>query len=237
MTHLDKQEFYAWAYHDLLANTTRGVLAEYIVARALGIDTKKITRVEWDKHDLEVDGIGVEVKSAAYVQSWHQDQDLSSMISFNIGPAKWWDARTNTYAANAERSADVYVFCLLNGTKRDDINPLDVTQWAFHVLATSILNQKAVTQKTIRLGPLIALGAQQCAWDTLGDVIREKALANREHSLPERRPARPGFDTYTATTTAAGTAAICDAEPADGTVTPGHSNPRKSSANDGAAGP
>ena len=181
MTHLDKQEFYAWAYHDLLANTTRDVLAEYIVARALGIDTKKITRVEWDKHDLEVDGIGVEVKSAAYVQSWHQDQDLSSMISFNIGPAKWWDARTNTYAANTERSADVYVFCLLNGTKRADINPLDVTQWTFHVLATSILNQKALAQKTIRLGPLIALGAQECAWDALGDVIREKALANREH--------------------------------------------------------
>ena len=62
MTDPNKQEFHAWAYDDLLTNTTRGVLAEYIVATALGIvDTK---RVEWDKHDLEVDGIGVEVKAA-----------------------------------------------------------------------------------------------------------------------------------------------------------------------------
>ena len=41
MTHPTKQEFWEWAYDDLLANTTRGVLAEYIVAKALGIrDTK-----------------------------------------------------------------------------------------------------------------------------------------------------------------------------------------------------
>src|SRR5690349_13127115 len=61
MTYLDKQEFLAWAYDDLLTNTTRGVLAEYIVAKALGIcDTK---RVEWDKYDLVIGDIGVEVKS------------------------------------------------------------------------------------------------------------------------------------------------------------------------------
>ena len=41
MTYLDKQEFLAWAYDDLLANTTRGVLAEYIVAKALGIPSTR----------------------------------------------------------------------------------------------------------------------------------------------------------------------------------------------------
>lgn len=67
MTRLNKQEFLAWAYDDLLTNTTRGVLAEYIVAKALGIgDTM---RREWDKHDLDIDGVGVEVKSVAYVHT------------------------------------------------------------------------------------------------------------------------------------------------------------------------
>lgn len=44
MTRLNEEGFYAWAYGDLLANTTRGVLAEYIVATALGLpcDTKRI---------------------------------------------------------------------------------------------------------------------------------------------------------------------------------------------------
>lgn len=38
MTRLSKQEFWEWAYGNLLTNTTRGVVAEYIVAKALGID-------------------------------------------------------------------------------------------------------------------------------------------------------------------------------------------------------
>ena len=80
MTRLNQQEFYAWAYGDLFTNTTRGVLAEYIVAAALGLHETK--RVAWNQYDLEIDGaeidgaetdrVGIEVKSAAYVQSWEQ---------------------------------------------------------------------------------------------------------------------------------------------------------------------
>ncbi|MBU9763562.1 hypothetical protein FR943_06865 [Mycobacterium sp. TNTM28] len=175
MTRLNKQEFQAWAYHDLLTNTTRGVLAEYIVAKALGIgDTK---RLEWDKHDLDIDGVGVEVKSAAYVQTWEQTR--SSVIEFGIGPAKGWDARTNTYAASAGRSADVYVFCLLEGEDREHIDPLEVAQWKFYVLPTSVLNRKVPTQKRIRLGPLIALGPEQCTYDDLKAAIDAAAAVNR----------------------------------------------------------
>jgi hypothetical protein len=174
-THLNKHEFYDWAYDDLLANTTRGLLAEYIVAKALGIfDTK---RVEWDKYDLRVDGIGVEVKSAAYVQSW--EQTGPSVIEFGIRPAKGWDARTNTYAASAQRSADVYVFCLLNGTDREHVDPLDVAQWTFYVLPTNLLNRKVLAQRKIRLGPLKALGPHQCTYDELKAAIHEAAAVNR----------------------------------------------------------
>ena len=174
MTYLDKQEFLAWAYADLLANTTRGVLAEYIVAKALGtLDTK---RVEWDKYDLRVDGIGVEVKSAAYLQSW---ETRPSTISFDISPKTGWDASTDTYAASAERSADVYVFCLLNGKDCQHIDPLDVAQWTFYVLSTSELDRQVPTQKTIRLGPLQALHPRQCKYDELKAAIHEAAAVNR----------------------------------------------------------
>lgn len=37
MTRLNKQEFQPWAYDYLNTNTTRGLLAEYIAATALGI--------------------------------------------------------------------------------------------------------------------------------------------------------------------------------------------------------
>lgn len=175
MTHPDKQGFWEWAYDDLLANTTRGVLAEYIVAKALGIiDTK---RVEWDKYDLRFDGIGVEVKSAAYVQSWVQTQP--SVISFGIGPTTGWDAGTNTFAASAGRCADVYVFCLLNGTDRQRVDPLDVEQWTFYVLPTSVLDRKVPVQRMIRLRPLIALGPQQCTYNELKAAIHAAAAVNR----------------------------------------------------------
>jgi hypothetical protein len=147
MTHPNKQGFWEWAYGDLLSNTNRGVLAEYIVATALGIhDTK---RLEWDQYDLEIGDVKVEVKSAAYVQTWKQPR--LSKIVFGIRTAMGWDARTDTSATIAQRCADVYVFCLLKGEDRERIEPLDIEHWEFYVLPTSVLNDKLRDQKTIRL--------------------------------------------------------------------------------------
>ncbi|RAV08967.1 hypothetical protein DQP55_18400 [Mycolicibacterium sp. GF69] len=176
MTRLNKQEFQAWAYDDLLTNTTRGVLAEYIVAKALGLHETK--RLEWDQYDLDVDGVGgVEVKSAAYVQTWEQAR--ISQITFGIRPAQGWNARTNTYAASVMRSADVYVFCVLEGEDRENIDPLDVAQWTFYVLQTSVLNREVKDQNTIRLGPLKALRPRQCTYHELKAAIHEAAAVNR----------------------------------------------------------
>lgn len=172
MTRLNKQEFLAWAYHDLFTNTTRGVLAEFIVATALGVaDTK---RIEWDQYDLRIaDGVGVEVKSAAYVQSWPQSR--ISEIAFSIRRAQGWDARTDTQATSAKRTAAVYVFCLLQGEDRDHIDPLDMAHWTFYVLPTRELDRRVPTQKTIRLKPLKDLGARQCTYDELKAAIHAAA--------------------------------------------------------------
>ncbi len=63
--------FWQWSASDLISNTMRGRLAEYLVACALGVADG--VRVEWDAYDLRTpSGIKVEVKSAAYVQSWRQ---------------------------------------------------------------------------------------------------------------------------------------------------------------------
>ncbi len=187
MTRLNRQEFYAWAYDELFTNTTRGVLAEYIVATALGIcDTK---RMEWNQYDLEIDGaekpgdadrpdgagksdrVGIEVKSAAYVQAWKQAR--SSQIVFSIRRTQGWDERTNTRADSAKRSAKVYVFCVLEGKDKDRIDPLDVAQWTFYVLSTSVLEREVPTRKTIRLEPLKQLAGGPCTYDELKAAIWE----------------------------------------------------------------
>ncbi len=97
-------------------------------------------RTEWDAYDLLTDdGIKIEVKSAAYVQSWEQERP--SEIRFGIGLKRGWDARTNTSASEPGRAADVYVFCLLHEQTREKADPLNLEQWTFLVCPTALLNQ------------------------------------------------------------------------------------------------
>ncbi len=42
---ISKNDFYEWAYSDLLVNNQRGHLAEYIVAKALNLTSQKRLRV------------------------------------------------------------------------------------------------------------------------------------------------------------------------------------------------
>jgi hypothetical protein len=103
-------EFWQWSASDLLGNTARGILAEYIVAMDLGADGGVWSG--WDSWDLETrEGTKVEVKSASYLQAWGQKE--LSRISFGIAPTRAWDPETNRYSDRISRWADVYVFCLL----------------------------------------------------------------------------------------------------------------------------
>lgn len=121
-------DFWRWSVSDLLDNATRGVFAEFLVGTALGYLDGAV-RTEWDAYDLETaDGITIEVKSAAYLQTWHQDK--LSQISFGIAPTLGWTALTNTYSTQRKRQADVYVFCLLDHRDKRTVDPLDTDQWA-----------------------------------------------------------------------------------------------------------
>jgi hypothetical protein len=82
-------DFWRWSVSDLVSNATRGRLAEFIVATALEIDLKAAVRDEWAAFDLESpEGIKIEVKSAAYLQSWSQLK--LSNICFSIRPSRYW---------------------------------------------------------------------------------------------------------------------------------------------------
>lgn len=157
-------DFWRWASSDLLSNATRGVLAEYIVGLALGCADG--TRREWDAADLLTDaGTRVEVKSAAYLQTW--TQAALSKISFGIQPTRGWDAVTNTVAEDRRRQADVYVFALLQHRLKTTVDPLDLDQWAFYVLPTKTLDERAPEQRSISLSGLLALEPEIAAFDRL----------------------------------------------------------------------
>ena len=78
-------DFWRWAYSNLAANNLRGHLAEFLVGSDLGVTDRP--RVEWADHDLRTkSGFKVEVKSAAYLQTWKQSR--CSTISFGVAPTK-----------------------------------------------------------------------------------------------------------------------------------------------------
>lgn len=166
---ISAREFWKWAYSDFLSNAQRGVLAEYIVAKALGCTER--CRVQWDAYDMDAgQGLKIEVKSAAYVQSW--EQKSLSLIRFEIGHKRAWYAATNTYASEAARSADVYVFCVFAAKERATANPLDLDQWFFLACRTTLLNETFPAQKTVALSTLAALGLKRLSYETLGEHIR-----------------------------------------------------------------
>ena len=160
--------YWSWAHSDLMGNTERGILAEYIVACSLGIEKQE--REEWAPYDLlSKEGIKIEVKSSGYLQTWGQKK-LSSPV-FGIQKTYAWDPETNTYEKEKKRQADVYVFCLHVHTVPESANPLDLSQWKFYILSTRLLNEKAKNQKQISLNSLLRLGAIECLFSELHSSI------------------------------------------------------------------
>ncbi len=145
-------DFWSWAFSDVLTNTSRGILAEFIVATALGINTKQ-PRDGWAKFDLEYKSHGIEIKSASYHQRWFQKK--VSSILFNIPTSRAWDASTNKLDEQSQRQADLYVLCLLSEKDRDKVNPLNLDQWRFWIIDTHFLNQRKRSQKSITYNSLI----------------------------------------------------------------------------------
>lgn len=161
-------DFWRWSSSDLVNNTMRGILAEFIVANALGLADG--VRIEWDAFDLITkDGLKIEVKSAAYIQSWSH-QKLSS-INFKICPTRNWNEENNKRSDELKRQADVYVFCLLHHKDKDTIDPLNLEQWEFYIIKTSVLNNERPNQKTIGLSSLLKLKPHKAKYEEIASFI------------------------------------------------------------------
>jgi hypothetical protein len=173
----DLATFWQWSTSDLVNNVTRGRLAEYLVARALGLGVDDI-REEWAPYDiLSPDGVKIEVKSAAYIQSWAQTK--LSPIQFLVPKTRGWNADTSVMEVEARRQADVYVFALLAHTDQESINPLNVNQWRFYVLHTDALNSRTRSQHSITLASLETLAGGWIGYSHLGEAISAVAWRKR----------------------------------------------------------
>lgn len=128
MKNIIASDFWQWAFSDFMSNALRGVLAEYIVACAA--DCTHCSRTEWNAYDLQTkSGLKIEVKSAAYLQSWEQKKPSS--IRFDIASKKGWNAVTNQSAGEALRSADLYVFCIFAAKEKKNCRPTQSRSMVF----------------------------------------------------------------------------------------------------------
>lgn len=145
------KDFWTWGVSDLLCNLMRGHLAEFIVGKAIG--SPGIVRNEWAAYDLMTkEGLKIEVKSAAYLQTWEQDH--YSNIQFNIEKTKELDVVKGVYHGEPRRWADVYVFAVLAHKDKATVEPMDVKQWEFYVLPVSVLDGRMRSQHSITLKTL-----------------------------------------------------------------------------------
>ena len=165
--------FWQWSSSDLINNALRGVLAEYIVASALNIDTG--VREEWKAYDLDYKNLRIEVKSSAYIQSW--DQNKYSSISFSIKRTLAYDEINNEVIKN--RKSDIYVFCLLVHKIQETINPLNLNQWRFYIIKTDTLNSNLGNAQSIGLAKLKSLNPITCDYDKIKYSI--DSIAERKY--------------------------------------------------------
>ncbi len=170
-------DFWRWSESDLLSNATRGKLAEFIVARGLGIPLDQV-RDEWGAYDLLTpEGIRVEVKSAAYIQSWYQNKP--SIIGFRVPKTRAWNANTNVQETEVRRQADAYVFALLAHADQTTIDPLNVSQWQFFVLPTAVLDSRTRSQHSITLRTLRKLSGAAVTYSDLKRTVHTAAAQSQ----------------------------------------------------------
>lgn len=160
------RDFWSWGFSDLRLNTVRGMLAQFLVARALG--DERVTDEGWGNFDvLTPEGIRVEVKSSGYLQSWRQRR--VSSIAFGGLTGRAW-SETEGQATERSVRADVFVFAVHTCRDPASYDMLDLSAWEFRVLPGTLVNRLA--NRSMTWGTLVAHAPEPVAWHDLRDAVR-----------------------------------------------------------------
>jgi hypothetical protein len=153
---------------DVRTNTLRGVVAEFLVARAVGSTLPH--RIEWDSYDVVTpEGITIEVKSAAYLQAWEQKR--ASRIEFSGLTARRLDDVLGNYAGERGYNAEVYVFAVQTATEHAAFDVLDTNQWEFYVAPRAAV--ATTRRRSLGLAAVRAVAGEPVALQNLhGTIVR-----------------------------------------------------------------
>ena len=133
-------DFWSWAYSDLMQNITRGYVAQYIVAWALGVDKKP--NYPWESFDLrspKPHNKRIEVKSTSFLQSWIPPRKEPKPL-FVLSPRLPY-SYSDGYGKKPEWNADIYVLSYLHCRDVDKVDVMNLDQWKFWVLTKADLTR------------------------------------------------------------------------------------------------
>lgn len=146
------QDFWATAFSGLVTNMTRGILAEYLVCKALGLADQVMN--DYDSYDaITPEGKRIEVKSSGYIQRW--SQKAPSKITFSIGKKFAYDYEAQVFEKDPRRHSNIYVFACHHHMDKGTVDPLDLSQWTFYVVPTVRINEKFPEAKSVSLAAIV----------------------------------------------------------------------------------
>ena len=112
-----------------------------------------------------------------YLQSWGHEK--LSKIVFGIRPTRLWSSTNGTAEVEVWRQADIYLFCLLKHEEKESLDPLDLDQWEFYLLRSSVLDERCSQSKTISLGRLKGLNPRVINYGGLAACVKEMSAEIR----------------------------------------------------------
>lgn len=144
------------------------VIAEFLVEKALGLD-KSFNSDYWTLYDISYRNYRIEIKETGYYHPWNENGKISLQRTFGITMAnsKYEEKEIEN---KFERQNDIYVFCLNTGNTKETSNPMNINNWLFYIVPTSVINEQCGNNKTISLNRVKEL-AKEVQYDKIKETI------------------------------------------------------------------
>ena len=164
-----------WRYSFSQLENLGDRIAEFLVAKALGIDKAENVNY-WTAYDMAYRNKRIEVKSTSYVHPWNTRVSRVRMFSIEPTNNSYWGNSID--GDNSERTmsrqSEVYVFCLNSNEDIRNNNPLNIDDWIFYVVPTYEINiycQDNPNQKKISLNVVRRMSKNGVSFDGIKNEV------------------------------------------------------------------
>ena len=150
LTNTTIKDYWQWTYSDVMINKNRSDFGLFIAAHAL--ELTKIPRIDWGNVDLRYRRKKIAVRTSGYIQSWKQKK--SKRVLFDISKKKGFQAKNIDSITFRNREAELYIFNFHKEKIVKNADVLNLDQWRFFIILTSVLDEHFPNKNKIGLRSL-----------------------------------------------------------------------------------